>query len=166
MSKIWGKFETNWDHYLSERNKLIYTKNWVGEIALQYLKPCFRLKSTTSFTIINDLFNYLKDIFDDSYRIKYVIENFWELKMGASFFSDFYTEFIRLTSDLEYISEILIWQFIQKLISQLQDSLDSGIKLPNTVSILAKWYLNIYEQIQITDWISDLIYYLHLLVDT
>ena len=58
-----GKFEINWDHYLSERSKLIYAENQVGGKALQHLEPCLRLNSITPFTTIDDLFNHLEDIF-------------------------------------------------------------------------------------------------------
>ena len=49
------------------------------------------------------------------------MEKFRELKMGASLFDDFYSEFIRLASDLEYTLEMLIRQFKHKLTSRLQD---------------------------------------------
>ncbi len=74
------------------------------------------------------------------------MEKFRELKMGASSFSDFYSEFIQLASDLEYTSEMLIREFKYKLMLYLQDRLNSGIELPKTISTLAKRCLSIYEQ--------------------
>ena len=94
LSKMRGKFEINWDHYLSERSKLIYAENRVGGKALQHLEPCLRLNSITPFTTIDDLFNHLEDIFGNPHQKKQAIEKFRELKMGASSFSDFYSEFI------------------------------------------------------------------------
>ena len=67
LSKMRGKFEINWDHYLSERSKLIYAENQVRGKALQYLEPCLRLNSITLFTTIDDLFNHLEDIFGNPY---------------------------------------------------------------------------------------------------
>ena len=116
-----GKFEINWDHYPLERSKLIYAENRVGEKALQHLEPCLRLNSITPFTTIDDLFNHLEDIFGNPHRKEQVIKKFRELKMGASLFSDFYSEFIRLASDLEYTSEMLIQEFKHKLTPRLQD---------------------------------------------
>ena len=75
--------------------------------------------------------------------------------MGASLFSDFYSEFIRLASDLEYTSEMLIREFKHKLTPRLQDRLNSGIKLPKTISALAKRCLSIYKQMQATDRIRE-----------
>ena len=49
------------------------------------------------------------------------MKKFRELKMGASLFSDFYSEFIQLASDLEYTSEMLIRKFKHKLTPRLQD---------------------------------------------
>ena len=48
----------------------------------------------------------------------YVIEKYRELKMGTSLFSDFYSEFIQLVSDLEYFSKMLIWEFKHKLMKE------------------------------------------------
>ena len=150
-----GKFEINWDHYQSERSKLIYAKNWVGGKVLQHLEPCLRLNSITLFTTIDDLFNHLEDIFGNPHRKEQAMEKFRELKMGASSFSDFYSEFIQLASDLEYTSEMLIWEFKHKLMPRLQDQLNSGIKLPKTISALAKRCLSIYKQMQVTDRIRE-----------
>ena len=151
LSKMRGKFEINWDHYPSERSKLIYAENRVGGKALQHLEPCLRLNSITPFTTIDDLFNHLEDIFGNPHRKEQAMEKFRELKMGASSFSDFYSEFIRLASDLEYTSEMLIREFKHKLTPRLQDRLNSGIELPKTISALAKRCLSIYEQMQATD---------------
>ena len=79
------------------------------------------------------------------------MQKFQELKMGASLFGDFYFEFIQLVSDLEYTSEMFIREFKHKLTSQLQDRLNSGIKLPSTIFALAKRCLSIYEQMQATN---------------
>ncbi len=150
-----GKFEINWDHYPSGRSKLIYAENRVAGKALQHLEPCLWLNSITPFTTIDDLFNYLEDIFSNPYQKKYAMDKFWELKMGASSFSDFYFEFIRLALDLEYTSEMLIWEFKHKLTSRLQDQLNSGIELSKTISTLVKRCLSIYEQMQATDRIRE-----------
>ncbi len=155
LLKMQGKFEINWDHYPSERSKLIYVENRVEGKALQHLELCLRLNSITLFTTINDLFNNLKDIFGNPYQKEYVMEKFRDLKMGASSFSDFYSKFIRLASNLEYTSEMLIQEFKHKLMPRLQDWLNSRIELPKTIFALAKHCLSIYEQIQATDLIKE-----------
>ena len=71
-----GKFQINWDHYPIKRSKLIYVENKVGRKALQHLEPCLRLNSTTPFAIIEDLFNYLEDIFGNPHRKEYVMNKF------------------------------------------------------------------------------------------
>ena len=83
------------------------------------------------------------------------MKKFRELKMEANSFRDFYSEFIRLTSDLEYISEMFIREFKHKLTPRLQNCLNSGIKLLISISVLAKRYLSIYKQMQATDRIRD-----------
>ena len=83
LSKMRGKFEINWDHYPSERSKLIYAENRVGGKALQHLEPRLRLNSVTPFTTIDDLFNHLEDIFGDPHRKEHAMEKFRELKIGC-----------------------------------------------------------------------------------
>ena len=83
------------------------------------------------------------------------MEKFWEFKMRASLFSDFYSEFIWLAFDLEYTLEMLIQEFKHKLTPWVQDSLNSGIELPSTISALAKRCLSIFEQMQATNWIRE-----------
>ncbi len=63
LSKMRGKFEINWDHYPTDQSKLIYVKNRVGGKALQHLESCLCVNSITPFITIEDLFNYLEDIF-------------------------------------------------------------------------------------------------------
>ena len=75
--------------------------------------------------------------------------------MGANSFSDFYSKFIQLASDLEYTSEMLIQEFKHKIMPRLQDRLNSEIELPKTISALAKRCLSIYEQMQATDRIRE-----------
>ncbi len=75
--------------------------------------------------------------------------------MGVSLFSDFYSKFIRLASDLEYTSEMLIQEFKYKLMPCLHDRLNSEIKLPKMISILAKRCLSIYKQIKVTNRIRE-----------
>lgn len=65
LFQMQGKFKINWDHYPTNKSKLIYAENRVGKKALQYLEPCLQLNSITSFATIKDLFNYLKDIFSN-----------------------------------------------------------------------------------------------------
>ena len=103
-----SKIEINWDHYPTDQSKLIYVKNRVGRKVLQHLEPCLRVNLITFFATIEDLFNHLENIFDNPHQREYVIEKFQELKMEASLFSDFYSEFIRLASNFEYILEMLI----------------------------------------------------------
>ena len=150
-----GKFEINWDHYLSEKSKLIYAENRVESKALQHFEPCFWLNFITSFTTINDLFNHLKDIFGNPHWKKHVREKFRELKMVTSSCNDFYSEFNWLTSDLEYISEMLILKFKHKLTPHLQDRLNSSIELSSNIFALAKRCLSIYEQMQAIDQIKQ-----------
>ena len=155
MSKMQSKFEINYNHYQTDQNKLIYAENRVGGKVLQYLKPCLHVNSITLFAIIKNLFNHLEDIFGNSHQKKHATEKFQKLKMEASLFSDFYSEFIQLASDFEYTSEIFIWEFKHKLTPRLQDCLNSGVELSTLISILAKRCLFIYEQIQATDRIRD-----------
>lgn len=84
----------NLDHYLIDQSKLIYAENRVRRKVLQHLDLCLYVNLITFFSTIKDLFNHLKDIFGNFYPKDYTIEKFQKLKMGASSFSNFYSEFI------------------------------------------------------------------------
>ncbi len=105
----------------------------------------------TSFVTIENLFNDLEGIFGNPHQKEHVMEKFRDLKMGTTLFNDFYSEFIRLASDLEYTFEMLIREFKHKLRPRLQDRLNSEVKLPTSISALVKQCLSIYEQMQATN---------------
>ncbi len=50
-----------------------------------------------------------------------IIEKFQNLKMGANSINTFYSRFICLVLDLEYILKIFIWEFKYKLILYLKN---------------------------------------------
>lgn len=139
-----GRFEINWYAHLQKRSKLIYWENRVGRKVLKYLELWLWLNSITSFTIINELLNYLEDIFGNFYWKKHAIKKFQGLKMRATLFIDFCSKFILLASDLEYTSEKVIWKFNHKVSSRLQDQLHSNIELSSTISLIEKSCLSIY----------------------
>lgn len=86
---------------------------------MQYLDPYLQLNLITFFTTIEDLFNYLKDIFDNLHQKNHAMKKFWDSKMGINLFNDFYSEFIHLTLNLNYISKMLVHEFKYKLILYL-----------------------------------------------
>ncbi len=108
FSKIQDQFKIYWDHYPTDRSKFIYVGNRVRGKTLQHLDSCLRVNSITSFVTIKDLFNHLEDIFGNLHRKKHIMKKFRDLKMDTSSFNDFYSNFIRRISDLEYTSEMLI----------------------------------------------------------
>lgn len=80
----------------------------MGKKALQYLELCIYINMIIFFATIVDLFNHLKNIFNNPYWKKHAIKKFHELKIGANFFINFYSKFIYFALDLKYILEILI----------------------------------------------------------
>ena len=91
------------------------------------MESCLCVNSITFFATIEDVFNYLKDFFSNPHQKEYAMEKFQKLKMEASLFSDFYSEFTRLAFDLDYTSEMFIQEFKYKLTLRLQDFLNSGV---------------------------------------
>ena len=160
LSKMQGKFEINWDHYLTDQSKLIYAENRVGKKAWPYLESCLYVNSITFFAIIKDLFNHLKVIFDNSYWIEHAIKKFRELKINAGLFSNFFSKFIWRASDLKYRSEIFLLKFKHKSTPRLQDCLNSRVEFPTSISALVKRFLSIYKQIQTRNKIRNKIKFL------
>ena len=75
--------------------------------------------------------------------------------MCAYSFNNFYSKFICLALEVEYISKMLIRKFNHKLTPRFQDRLNSNVKLTLSISALAKRCLSIYKQIQATDKIRN-----------
>lgn len=80
-----------------------------------------QLNSFIYFTAIHDLFIYFENTFGNIYQKANAIEKFREFQIGTNKFINFYSEFIQLASDLEYISEMLICKFKHKLTLRLQN---------------------------------------------
>lgn len=135
----------NRDHYLIDRNKFIYAKNRVGRKVLQYIEPYLWLNLITSFTIFDNLFNYLEDIFDNLNWKKHVIEKFEDLKIVANSFNNIYSRFIYLASNLEYTLKIVIWEFKYNLTLYFLDQFISRVELFTSILALAKHCLFIYK---------------------
>ena len=76
LFKMQRKFEINWDHYPINQSKLIYAENRVEKKVLQHLELCLCVNLIAFFTTIENLFNYLEDIFDNFYQKKHAIEKF------------------------------------------------------------------------------------------
>lgn len=139
----------------TDRSKAIYIENRIGRKTLQHWELFLQLSSITPLTTIDDLFNHLGDIFGKLHQKKHTIEIFRELKTRTKSFTDFYSKFIQLVSDLEYISEMFIQELKHKFIPRLQDWLNSGIELLISISTLTKCCLFIYKQMQVIDRIRD-----------
>ena len=74
------------------------------------------------------------------------MKKFRELKIETSLFSNIYSEFNQLASDLEYTSEIFIRKFKYKLTLCQQDRLNFEVEFSTSILILTKRYLSIYKQ--------------------
>lgn len=73
------------------------------------------------------------------------MEKFQDLKMGTNLFNNFYSEFIHLALDIEYMFVMLIQKFKHKLIPRFQNWLNFGVELPTFFSVLVKQCLSIYK---------------------
>lgn len=79
-----SKFEIIQDQYLSDRIKLVFTKNRIGRKMSEQLQTGPELNSINFFITINKILNILEDIFSNSYQKKKVQEKISELKMGTN----------------------------------------------------------------------------------
>lgn len=107
------------------------------------------------FITIENLFNNLRDIFDNIHQKERIRKKFWEIKTRIKKFKDFDFELIQLPFNLKHTSERLILKYQHKLTSRQKNWFNSQIKLPTFKSALAKYYLSINKQIQTTDKICN-----------
>lgn len=84
-----SQLKSKWDYYLPKKSKLIYAKNRVLQKTFHDLELCSSLNFISFFIIINNLFNYFKDIFSNFYQNQLAMKKVSELNIRASLFDNF-----------------------------------------------------------------------------
>lgn len=81
----------------------------------------------------------MEEIYRDLYYKEQIIEKFKELKIGLEFFNTFYSKFIKLVVKLKFTKEILLQEFIHKLLPQIQHKINFWLNYPDNIKDLAAY---------------------------
>jgi hypothetical protein len=123
LSVMRNKMEGNADWFSTDVQQKAYVRIRIDDDAMKHLIFRFFKDSIKSYTIANEIFDDLYQIFDDSNRRINALKAYRRLKQVESFkdFNIFWTEFQRLASDSElYNQKTLLEDLKDKMSYELQ----------------------------------------------
>ena len=93
LIKIRNKLRANKDYYSTKEVKLAYSETRIEGTAAKYIRPRIDPESLAAFAIVKELFDYLKNIYGDSYRRQIVLAEYRTLKQSNRDFDCFQEDF-------------------------------------------------------------------------
>jgi hypothetical protein len=126
LSIMRNKIKDNADWFSTDVQQKAYVRIKIDDDAMKHLISRFFKNSIKSYTIANEIFDDLYQIFDDSNRRINVLKAYRRLKQIESFknFNIFWAEFQRLVSDSKlYNQETLLKDLKDKMSYELQKAL-------------------------------------------
>ena len=137
-----AKLRVNEDYYLTEVTCIRYVLSQLSKKAAQHTESCslYELSVANPYCTANKILENLKEIYEDSDKLRNYCQAYIELIQGLKWFSDFYIEFYCLFTFLEYGETQCMDDFRDKISSHLQASLSSQMVQPDSLSIM-KTYL-------------------------
>jgi hypothetical protein len=123
LSIMRNKLEENANWFFTNIQQKTYVRIKVDEDVMKHLTSRFFKNSIKSYTIADEIFDDLYQIFDDSNRRTNVLKAYRRLKQIESFknFNTFWVEFQRLANDFElYNQEALFENLKNKMSYELQ----------------------------------------------
>ncbi len=126
LSAMRNKLKENANWFPTDVQQKAYVRIRIEDDAMKHLTARFFKDSIKSYTIANEIFDDLYQIFDDSNRRTNALKAYRRLKQIESFkdFNIFWTEFQRLTSDSElYNQKALLEDLKGKMFYELQKTL-------------------------------------------
>jgi hypothetical protein len=123
LSLMRNKLKENADWFSIDVQQKAYVRTRIDDDVMKHLTARFFKDSIKSYTIADEIFDDLYQIFDDSNRRINVLKVYRRLKQIESFkdFNIFWAEFQRLVSDFElYNQKILLEDLKNKMSYELQ----------------------------------------------
>jgi hypothetical protein len=123
LSIMRNKIKDNANWFFTDVQQKAYVRIRIDDDAMKHLIFRFFKNSIKSYTIADEIFDDLYQIFDDSNRCTNSLKAYRRLKQIESFkeFNIFWTEFQRLTSDSElYNQKTLLEDLKNKMSYELQ----------------------------------------------
>jgi len=123
LIQIQGKLEANADHYPSEALKISYITTRCGGLAASNIQPRLRRDAARPFRTAEEVLDVLERTFGDPFRKRTARNEFRNLKQGNRDFHSFWSDFQRLTADLEESDETLVEELRHKVSIEIRTAL-------------------------------------------
>jgi len=121
--KIDDKLQTNVDHFDNENICIVYVISRLEGDAAEHIFARCRHDASHSYILIDELFEHLKEIYDELNKNRKCRRKYNALKQADKSFNVFYFDFMKLFSYLEYDDCILMNDLQNKINNRLQNAL-------------------------------------------
>ncbi len=117
------KLQTNVDHFDNENICIVYVISRLEDDATKHIFAWHWHDALHSYILIDELFEHLKEIYDDQNKNRKCRCKYNALRQADKFFNIFYFNFMKLLSYLEYDDCILMNDLQNKINNCLQNAL-------------------------------------------
>ncbi len=121
--KINDKLQTNVDHFDNENICIVYVISRLEDDAAEHIFARHRHDASHSYISINELFEHLKEIYDELNRNRKCRREYNALRQTDKSFNIFYFDFMKLFSYLDYDDHTLMNDLQNKINNRLQNAL-------------------------------------------
>jgi len=121
--KINDKLQTNVDHFDNENICIVYVISRLEDDTAEHIFAWRWHDALHSYILINELFEHLKEIYDELNRNRKCCCKYNALKQADKSFNVFYFDFMKLFNSLEYDDCILMNDLQNKINNRLQNAL-------------------------------------------
>ena len=116
-----NKFVINADHFSDKISKTAYIKNHTDNIAIRHLISHMKENHSEKFIIVEEIFVYLKNIYEDSNKLENVKNDYRYLIMrNDDEYHTFVIKFLHLTDETQIFKNNYKENFLHKLSFNLQ----------------------------------------------
>ena len=135
LIQIQGKLEANADHYPTEALKITYITTRCGGLAASNIQPRLRRDATKPFRSADELLEALERTFGDPFRKRTARNEFRTLKQGNRDFNSFWSDFQRLTADMDESEETLVEDLRHKVSVEIRAALATDRNTSNLFAL-------------------------------
>ncbi len=121
--KMNDKLQTNVDHFNNENICIVYVISRLENDAAEHIFAWHHHDASHSYILIYELFEHLKEIYDELNRNRKCRRKYNALKQAEKSFNVFYFDFMKLFSYLEYDDRTLMNDLQNKINNRLQNAL-------------------------------------------
>ncbi len=141
--KIQDKLEINADLFPNERAKLSYVHSRLFDDAADAAQSRRERDCVNLYKIADDLLKELAELFNDSDKKVNFRREYYNLIQGSKKFSEFYTQFQRLSSYLKYHEKQLIVDLKDKINSRLRSVWIGQLVQPDSLKEIRSYLIRL-----------------------